>query len=160
MAEERFTSKYDGTTQDNLLGFAENAKKATTVEGAETVNVQGFTLPRISDISGFVAVNNAGNAIGFMSKDQVASVLGELIGLNDSWFRNRGDVEDYDKTITPGLYRINNYGGENNPNIDFGFLLVYEINGYVLQNAYSLWANRTMTRSRTETGNWTEWQSL
>lgn len=87
-------------------------------------------------------------------------LLGELIGLNDSWFRNRGDVEDYDKTITPGLYRINNYGGENNPNIDFGFLLVYEINGYVLQNAYSLWANRTMTRSRTETGNWTEWQSL
>ena len=80
MAEERFTSKYDGTTQDNLLGFAENAKKATTVDGAETVNVQGFTLPRISDISGFVAVNNAGNAIGFMSKEQVASVLGGLIG--------------------------------------------------------------------------------
>lgn len=79
MAEERFTSQYDGTTQDNLLKFAENVKKATTVDGAETVNVQGFTLPRISDISGFVAVNNAGNAIGFMSKDQVASVLGELL---------------------------------------------------------------------------------
>ena len=79
MAEERFTSQYDGTTQDNLLEFAENVKEATTVDGAETVNVQGFTLPRISDISGFVAVNNAGNAIGFMSKEQVASVLGELI---------------------------------------------------------------------------------
>ena len=81
MAEERFTSQYDGTTQDNLLKFAENVKNATTVDGAETVNVQGFTLPRISDISGFVAVNNAGNAIGFMSKEQVASVLGELIGI-------------------------------------------------------------------------------
>lgn len=79
MAEEIFTSKYDGTTQDNLLEFSENVKKATTVDGAEIVNVQGFTLPRISDISGFVAVNNAGNAIGFMSKEQVASVLGELI---------------------------------------------------------------------------------
>lgn len=79
MAEERFISQYDGTTQDNLLKFAENVKKATTVDGSETVNVQGFTLPRISDISGFVAVSNAGNAIGFMSKEQVASVLGELI---------------------------------------------------------------------------------
>lgn len=79
MAEERFTSQYDGTTQDNLLKFSENVKKATTVDGAETVNVQGFTLPRISDISGFVAVNNAGNAIGFMSKEQIASVLGELL---------------------------------------------------------------------------------
>lgn len=81
MAEERFTSQYDGTTQDNLLEFAGNVKKATTVDGAETVNVQGFTLPRISDISGFVAVNNAGNAIGFMSKDQVSSVLGELMAI-------------------------------------------------------------------------------
>lgn len=79
MAEERFISQYDGTTQDNLLKFAENVKKATTVDGSETVNVQGFTLPRISDISGFVAVSNAGNAIGFMSKEQVASVLGELL---------------------------------------------------------------------------------
>lgn len=109
MAEERFTSKYDGTTQDNLLGFAENAKKATTVEGAETVNVQGFTLPRISDISGFVAVNNAGNAIGFMSKDQVASVLGELIGF---YYHGTVSVKSYedlsllDNIDKTGIYLI------------------------------------------------------
>lgn len=98
MAEERFTSQYDGTTQDNLLKFAENVKKATTVDGAETVNVQGFTLPRISDISGFVAVNNAGNAIGFMSKEQVASVLGGLIGT--VVFKSIGRKEELDHGLT------------------------------------------------------------
>lgn len=134
MAEERFTSQYDGTTQDNLLKFAENVKKATTVDGAETVNVQGFTLPRISDISGFVAVNNAGNAIGFMSKEQVASVLGGLMEINDTWFRYRGSIQDSSKEALEaanltgmyvhgvGLYKGNGW---------HGILLVFNAaNGY------------------------------
>lgn len=129
MAEERFTSQYDGTTQDNLLKFAENVKKATTVDGAETVNVQGFTLPRISDISGFVAVNNAGNAIGFMSKEQIASVLGELIGINDSWFRFRGSISDTSKESLEAANSTGMYihgGGLYNGNGWHGILLVFK----------------------------------
>ena len=100
MAEERFTSQYDGTTQDNLLKFAENVKKATTVDGAETVNVQGFTLPRISDISGFVAVNNA---------------LGELMNIDSSSFCFRGGINtDVTDVTKSGLYIVD-INSPNNP---------------------------------------------
>lgn len=140
MAEERFTSQYDGTTQDNLLKFAENVKKATTVDGAETVNVQGFTLPRISDISGFVAVNNAGNAIGFMSKDQVASVLGGLIGINDTWLREKGAVTTAcSACVQNGTYSINRTTypsvGDVPPSLMYGILVVFRAGFWVCQLA-------------------------
>ncbi|MBM6845441.1 hypothetical protein, partial [Phocaeicola plebeius] len=36
-------------------------------------------LPKLEDISSFVAVNAKGNAVGVMTKEQVASVLAGLI---------------------------------------------------------------------------------
>ena len=98
MEELSYTSKYDGETTDKILDNAKAIMEQTTAEDGETVQVYDtdgvphkisktellkkstLALPALEDISAFVAVNAAGNAIGLMTKEQVASVLAELMG--------------------------------------------------------------------------------
>ena len=98
MEELSYTSKYDGETTDKILDNAKDIMEQTTAEDGETVQVYDtdgvphkvsktellkkstLALPKLEDISAFVAVNSAGNAVGLMTKEQVASVLAELIG--------------------------------------------------------------------------------
>lgn len=98
MEELSYTSKYDGETTDKILDNAKAIMEQTTAEDGETVQVYDtdgvphkisktellkkstLALPALEDISSFVAINAAGNAVGLMTKEQVASVLAELIG--------------------------------------------------------------------------------
>lgn len=97
-AEEDFVLSFTGEETDNLLKHTESMKNQTTEEDGETVQVYDtngvphkvsktellkkstLALPALEDISSFVAVNAAGNAVGVMTKEQVASVLAELMG--------------------------------------------------------------------------------
>ena len=99
MEELSYTSKYDGETTDKILDNAKAIMEQTTAEDGETVQVYDtkgvphkvsktellkkstLALPALEDISSFVAINAAGNAVGVMTKEQVASVLAELIGI-------------------------------------------------------------------------------
>ena len=100
MAEElEYTSKYDGKTSDAIMDYSNKLRQQTSATDADTVQVfdtsgnphkisktellkkSALALPSLNDISAFVAVNQAGNAIGLMTKQQVATVLGELIGI-------------------------------------------------------------------------------
>ena len=96
-AEEDFVLSFTGEETDNLLKHTESMKNQTTEDDGETVQVYDtngvphkvsktellkkstLALPALEDISSFVAVNAAGNAIGLMTKEQVASVLAELM---------------------------------------------------------------------------------
>lgn len=98
-AEEDFVLSFTGEETDNLLKHTESMKNQTTEEDGETVQVYDtngvphkvsktellkkstLALPALEDISSFVAVNAAGNAVGVMTKEQVASVLAELVGV-------------------------------------------------------------------------------
>jgi hypothetical protein len=98
-AEEDFVLSFTGEETDNLLKHTESMKNQTTEEDGETVQVYDtngvphkvsktellkkstLALPALEDISSFVAINAAGNAVGVMTKEQVASVLAELIGI-------------------------------------------------------------------------------
>ena len=100
MEELSYTSKYDGETTDKILDNAKAIMEQTTAEDGETVQVYDtdgvphkisktellkkstLALPALEDISSFVAVNADGNAIGLMTKEQVASVLAELLALD------------------------------------------------------------------------------
>ena len=62
----KYKSEFDGPTTDEVL---EHAK-----------SVKDLTIPSLSNISGFVCIDNEGKAIGMMSKEQVAQVVGGLIG--------------------------------------------------------------------------------
>lgn len=103
MAEEelKYTSDYSGETTDAILEYADKLRQQTEAEDGDTVQVfdtdanphkvakeellkkSTLALPSLNDISAFVAINQAGNAVGVMSKEQVASVLGELLLISD-----------------------------------------------------------------------------
>ena len=98
MEELSYTSKFDGETTDKILDNAKAIMEQTTAEDGETVQVYDtdgvphkisktellkkstLALPALEDISSFVAVNAAGNAVGVMTKEDIASVLAELMG--------------------------------------------------------------------------------
>ena len=99
MDDKKYDSRYDGETTDKILDNAKAIMEQTTAEDGETVQVYDtdgvphkvsktellkkstLALPALEDISSFVAVNAAGNAVGVMTKEQVASVLAGLIGV-------------------------------------------------------------------------------
>lgn len=99
MEELSYTSKYDGETTDKILDNAKAIMEQTTAEDGETVQVYDtngvphkvsktellkkstLALPKLEDISSFVAINAAGNAVGVMTKEQVASVLAGIVGV-------------------------------------------------------------------------------
>lgn len=121
MDDKKYDSRYDGETTDKILDNAKAIMEQTTAEDGETVQVYDtngvphkvsktellkkstLALPKLEDISAFVAVNSAGNAVGLMTKEQVASVLAGLIGtvtgekdglMSKSGFIERGDISD------------------------------------------------------------------
>ena len=144
MDDKKYDSRYDGETTDKILDNAKAIMEQTTAEDGETVQVYDtdgvphkvsktellkkstLALPKLEDISAFVAVNSAGNAVGLMTKEQVASVLAGLVGINNSWIRYRGllnNNSNIDDIIESGIYRI----GPDVPNIpgyNYGILLV------------------------------------
>ena len=67
MEEElKYTSKFNGEDTDSIL---EGAKKVINAE-----------LPSLDEIGGFMVYDKEGKAIGLMSSEQVAQVVGGLIG--------------------------------------------------------------------------------
>lgn len=114
-AEEDFVLSFTGEETDNLLKHTESMKNQTTEEDGETVQVYDtngvphkvsktellkkstLALPALEDISSFVAVNAAGNAVGVMTKEQVASVLAGLTvrKMELGWLTGYTKLTDY-----------------------------------------------------------------
>lgn len=180
MEELSYTSKYDGETTDKILDNAKAIMEQTTAEDGETVQVYDtdgvphkisktellkkstLALPALEDISSFVAVNAAGNAVGVMTKEDIASVLAELMG---GFIRRSQVSESFDSCINQGVYTINkstfpsaiNYP----PGMVYGLLIVFSsANGWISQFAHNLENNTIHTRIRNEGGSWTEWKQL
>lgn len=110
MDDKKYDSKYDGDTTDDILDYAnagkteqvneyvKNMKEQDSEGEPDTVQIfdtdgvphkvsktellkkSTLALPKLEDISAFVAVNAKGDAVGVMTKEQVASVLAELMG--------------------------------------------------------------------------------
>ena len=180
MDDKKYDSRYDGETTDKILDNAKAIMEQTTAEDGETVQVYDtngvphkvsktellkkstLALPALEDISSFVAVNAAGNAIGLMTKEQVASVLAELMG---GFIRRSPVSESFDSCINQGVYNINKttYPSAVNypPSIVYGLLFVFSSsNGWVSQFAHNLENNAIHTRIRNEGGSWTSWKQL
>lgn len=179
-AEEDFVLSFTGEETDNLLKHTESMKNQKTADDGETVQVYDtngvphkvsktellkkstLALPKLEDISSFVAINAAGNAVGLMTKEQVASVLAELLG---GFIRRSQVSESFDSCINQGGYTINkstfpsaiNYP----PGMVYGLLIVFSsANGWISQFTHNLENNTIHTRIRNEGGSWTEWKQL
>lgn len=187
MEELSYTSKYDGETTDDILGYANEGKtekvneyvknmKEQDSEGepdtvqifdtdgvphkvskTELLKKSTLALPKLEDISAFVAVNAKGDAVGVMTKEDIAKVLAELVG---GFIRQRPVSESFDSCINQGVYTINKstFPSATNypPGIIYGLLLVFSSsNGWVSQFAHNLEINSIHTRIRNEGGRWT-----
>lgn len=150
MDDKKYDSRYDGETTDKILDNAKAIMEQTTAEDGETVQVYDrdgvphkisktellkkstLALPALEDISSFVAINAAGNAVGLMTKEQVASVLAELMNKNRLFpfmvkgqieISNRNNIEELNNVAESGMYIVI-------PNSDtYGTLLVFQAGG-------------------------------
>lgn len=179
MEELSYTSKYDGETTDKILDNAKAIMEQTTAEDGETVQVYDtngvphkvsktellkkstLALPALEDISSFVAVNAAGNAVGVMTKEQGASVLAGLIGtvtgakdglMSKSGFIERGDISDANTRFS-GFLRT--YGTPNTPYpSEQGILVSISTSSVCLQFFLRSWPFELYWR-----GFWNNWNS-
>lgn len=173
-AEEDFVLSFTGEETDNLLKHTESMKNQTTEEDGETVQVYDtngvphkvsktellkkstLALPALEDISSFVAVNAAGNAVGVMTKEQVASVLAELIGINSTvtTILQVGESVEIRETNTASIYLLSIRASASNTEYLATYILAWAsiyAAGVTKLSEYSYTSNVTIEVSRTGT---------
>ena len=167
MEELSYTSKYDGETTDKILDNAKAIMEQTTAEDGETVQVYDtdgvphkisktellkkstLALPALEDISSFVAVNAAGNAVGVMTKEDIASVLAGLMGVG---FLEKGNYHDINEVGTYTTY-------SNTPQA--GPFFSIQCGDSCIQESMSYGGYSLMLRSYNHVdGKWNEWKSI
>lgn len=108
------------------------SETSTFAAAAATGNdVYENELPTVTDAANVRVLQSSGDAAK-MTMQSLASKLGELIGINDTWLRGMGDkIESIDK-LTSGIYSIGevlNIDGFN----DYGLLVVFNSLLYKVQ---------------------------
>ena len=183
MDDKKYDSRYDGETTDKILDNAKAIMEQTTAEDGETVQVYDtdgvphkvsktellkkstLALPKLEDISAFVAVNSAGNAVGLMTKEQVASVLAGLIGtvtgekdglMSKSGFIERGDISDANTRFS-GFLRTPGMPNTPYPS-EHGILVSISTSSVCLQFFLRGWPVELYWRSLWD--NWNSWNRI
>ena len=131
----------------------------------ELLKKSTLALPALEDISSFVAINAAGNAVGVMTKEQVASVLAGLIGtvtgakdglMSKSGFIERGDISDANTRFS-GFLRT--HGMPNTPYpSEHGILVSISTSTVCLQFFLRGWPVELYWRSLWDT--WNSWNRI
>ena len=170
-AEEDFVLSFTGEETDNLLKHTESMKNQTTEEDGETVQVYDtngvphkvsktellkkstLALPALEDISSFVAVNAAGNAVGVMTKEQVASVLAGLMGINSTvtTILQVGESVEIRETNTASIYLLSIRASASNTEYLATYMLAWAsvyAAGITKISEYSYTSNVTIEASR------------
>lgn len=83
-------------------------------------------LNQVSQLTDFdYALVVKGNDVAKVTKQQLATILGELIGINDTWIRRRFAIKDCNTAIA-GAYNVDDSTTNNFPTgaYKFGTLLV------------------------------------
>ena len=183
MDDKKYDSRYDGETTDKILDNAKAIMEQTTAEDGETVQVYDtngvphkvsktellkkstLALPKLEDISAFVAINAAGNAVGVMTKEQVASVLAGLIGtvtgakdglMSKSGFIERGDISDANTRFS-GFLRTTGMPNTPYPS-EHGILVSIPTSSVCLQFFLRGWPVELYWRSLWD--NWNSWNRI
>ena len=198
MEELSYTSKYDGVTTDDILRYANEGKTEKVNEYVKSMNVQDskgepdtvqvydtdgvphkvsktellkkstLALPKLEDISAFVAVNAAGNAIGLMTKEQVASVLAELIGTatlkNDGLMSKSGflsaiglNLEGDANNVNNGVYKFDSQ--QDNMPVNYGILVAFSCDGWIRMQLCA-GGDNGLAYIRMHYNSWTSWKQI
>ena len=171
MAEEelKYTSDYSGEDTDAILEYADKLRQQTEAEDGDTVQVfdtdgnphkvakeellkkSTLALPSLNDISAFVAINQAGDAVGVMSKQQVATVLGGL-----TTKKSVNTVEELDNLKTQGMCTINAISDYEQSN---GMLVILTVSSSIVCH-YFVKYNGTVWSRIYWFNSWTAWRNL
>ena len=186
MEELSYTSKYDGETTDKILDNAKAIMEQTTAEDGETVQVYDtdgvphkisktellkkstLALPALEDISSFVAINAAGNAVGVMTKEQVASVLAELIGVvsaeKDGLMARSGflsaiglNLEGDANNVNNGVYKFDSQ--QDNMPVNYGILVAFSCDGWIRMQLCA-GGDNGLAYIRMHYNSWTSWKQI
>ena len=186
MEELSYTSKFDGETTDKILDNAKAIMEQTTAEDGETVQVYDtdgvphkisktellkkstLALPALEDISSFVAVNAAGNAVGVMTKEDIASVLAELIGTatlkNDGLMSKSGflsaiglNLENDANNVNNGVYKFDSQ--QDNMPVNYGILVAFSCDGWIRMQLCA-GGDNGLAYIRMHYNSWTSWKQL
>ena len=186
MDDKKYDSRYDGETTDKILDNAKAIMEQTTAEDGETVQVYDtngvphkvsktellkkstLALPALEDISSFVAVNAAGNAIGLMTKEQVASVLAELMGTatlkNDGLMSKSGflsaiglNLEGDANNVNNGVYKFDSQ--QDNMPVNYGILVAFSCDGWIRMQLCA-GGDNGLAYIRMHYNSWTSWKQL
>ena len=117
-------------------------------------------LNEVSQLTDFdYALVVKGNDVAKVTKQQLATILGELIGINDSWFRTRSIYKGSILEAPTGIYRPNS--GVTDTLSGGGLILVFRMdnnNACVFQvTGNGALAVRTMNVNN---GKWSEWDII
>lgn len=139
------------------------SETSTFAAAAATGNdVYENELPTVTDAANVRVLQSSGDAAK-MTMQSLASKLGELIGINETWFRNRGNIRgeiNLDDFKNAGAYSLFNVEGNNVPT-SWAQLLIFSSGYYIIQIIVDISSRKLFIRRYdTENDRWQEWGNI
>lgn len=139
------------------------SETSTFAAAAATGNdVYENELPTVTDAANVRVLQSSGDAAK-MTMQSLASKLGGLIGINETWFRNRGHIRgkiNLDDFKNAGAYSLFNVEGNNVPT-SWAQLLIFSSGYYIIQIIVDISSRKLFIRRYdTENDRWQEWGNI
>lgn len=140
------------------------ASEISTFAAAAAAGTDEFEdqLPQSDTFSWLRTLDGSKNPT-LTSSSAAAKVLGELIGINETWFRNRGNIRgeiNLDDFKNAGAYSLFNVEGNNVPT-SWAQLLIFSSGYYITQIIVDISSRKLFIRRYDiENDRWQEWGNI
>lgn len=140
------------------------ASEISTFAAAAAAGTDEFEdqLPQSDTFSWLRTLDGSKNPT-LTSSSAAAKVLGELIGINETWFRNRGNIRgeiNLDDFKNAGAYSLFNVEGNNIPT-SWAQLLIFSSGYYITQIIVDISSRKLFIRRYDiENDRWQEWGNI
>ena len=139
------------------------SETSTFAAAAATGNdVYENELPTVTDAANVRVLQSSGDAAK-MTMQSLASKLGELIGINETWFRDRGNIRgeiNLDDFKNAGAYSLFDVEGNNVPT-SWAQLLIFSSGYYIIQIIVDISSRKLFIRRYDiENDRWQEWGNI
>ena len=140
------------------------ASEISTFAAAAAAGTDEFEdqLPQSDTFSWLRTLDGSKNPT-LTSSSAAAKVLGELIGINETWFRNRGNIRgeiNLDDFKNAGAYSLFDVEGNNVPT-SWAQLLIFSSGYYIIQIIVDISSRKLFIRRYDiENDRWEEWGNI
>lgn len=121
-------------------------------------------LNQVSQLTDFdYALVVKGNDVAKVTKQQLATILEGLLGINDTWYKRRfGEITDFNEANNTGYMFVDKTQSlDNKPNTssNYGFLETIAINEVTIKQTFVDFQSRFFIRI-CNNGTWTDWKQI